>query len=104
MSEQENKSGWRHALQNPATYYMLVAISVMWVFVYLFRDSSNQQNASTQEEVKHLRIENNQLRREKDDLTMALLVKNGIINEIKKTTDSVARESFGNAAKKVLEK
>lgn len=104
MAETTPKLGWKHALQNPATYYMLVAISVMWVFVYLFRDSSKQANYDCKEENNHLRVENTQLRKDKDDLTMALLVKNGIINEIKKTTDSVARESFGNAAKKVLEK
>ncbi len=45
-----------------------------------------------------LREENALLRTQKDDLVQALLVKNGIIDEIKKSTDSLVREKIGTEA------
>lgn len=42
------------------------------------------------------------LENDKDNLTTSLLVKNGIINEIKKSTDSIVREKVGNTAKKII--
>lgn len=41
---------------------------------------------------------------DKDNLTTALLVKNGIIDEIRKNTDSLVRERVGNEAKKIVKK
>ena len=42
------------------------------------------------------------LENDKDNLTNSLLVKNGIIDEIKKSTDSLIREKVGNEAKKIV--
>lgn len=42
------------------------------------------------------------LESDKDNLTTSLLVKNGIIDEIKKSTDSLIREKVGNEAKKIV--
>lgn len=42
------------------------------------------------------------LEADKDNLTNSLLVKNGIIDEIKKSTDSLIREKVGNEAKKIV--
>lgn len=40
---------------------------------------------------------------DKDNLTTALLVKNGIIDGIKRSTDSLVREKVGNDAKKIIQ-
>lgn len=39
---------------------------------------------------------------DKDNLTNSLLIKNGIIDEIKKSTDSLFRQKVGNEAKKIV--
>lgn len=98
------KASFNQVVKSPAVYYMLVAISVMWFFVYKFGGASEQVNKNCEQENAHLRTENAAIRKEKDDLTMALLVKNGIINEIKKATDSAAKEKFGNDAVKIIQK
>jgi len=104
--EMENipKVSFKQVVRAPATYYMLVAISVMWYFVYQFTGAADQVNQNCQEEVEHLRLENANKQQKLDDLTMALLVKNGIINEIKKATDSAAKVNFGDEAKKIIKK
>ncbi|RYF26542.1 MAG: hypothetical protein EOO42_01185 [Flavobacteriales bacterium] len=98
------KASFNQVVKSPAVYYMLVAVSVMWFFVYKFGGASEQINTNCEQENAHLRLENTNIRKEKDDLTMALLVKNGIINEIKKATDSAAKKSFGNDAVKIINK
>jgi len=90
------------AIKSPPVYIMMVAISIAWFFVYQFSTTSSQVNKNCESENERLRIENTTIRKEKDDLTTALLVKNGIINEIKKATDSAAHKNFANEAKKII--
>jgi hypothetical protein len=98
------KVSFNQIIKSPPVYMLMVAVSLMWFFVYKFGGASDQVNKNCELENAHLREENAQIRKEKDDLTMALLVKNGIINEIKKATDSAANVNFGDAAKKVIKK
>lgn len=44
------------------------------------------------------------LENDKDELTNALLVKNGIFEQIKKNTDSLVREKVGNEAAEIIKK
>lgn len=98
------KGGFKQALKSPATYYMLVAISVMWVFVYQFIGSSDKVNVNCEAEKAELRRELNQVRADKDALTTALLIKNGIILQQvqeRKELDS-AINKVGTKAKQIL--
>jgi regulator of replication initiation timing len=104
MMENIPKITFNQILKSPPVYMLIVAVSLLWFFVYQFTGASKQVNQNCEDENKHLRLENATIRKEKDDLTTALLVKNGIISEIKKQTDSAARKDFGNDAKKILDK
>ena len=84
---------------------LIVAVSLLWYFVYQFTGSSDQVNINCEAEKKQLRIELTQARADKDALTTALLVKNGIIlqqAQDKKELDSTIRTKVGKKAKKIL--
>jgi len=84
---------------------LIVAVSLLWYFVYQFTGSSDQVNINCEAEKKQLRIELTQARADKDALTTALLVKNGIIlqqAQDKKELDSTIRNKVGQKAKKIL--
>lgn len=83
---------------------LMVAVSLLWFFVYKFGGASEQVNLNCEQENVRLTNQNSTLQSKLDDLTMALLVKNGIINEIKKATDSAAKVNFGDEAKKIIKK
>ena len=99
MSNQIPKASFAEIVKHPVTYMLLVAVSLLWFFVYQFTGASGQGLISCEEEKLHLRTELLQTRQEKDDLVQALLVKNGIINAITKNTDSLVRQKVGNEAK-----
>jgi hypothetical protein len=79
--EQEHleKVTFSQVVRAPVTYMLLVAISLMWFFVYQFGASSDQVNKNCEGEKMELRKELNQYRADKDALIIALLIKNGII-------------------------
>jgi hypothetical protein len=84
---------------------LIVAVSLLWYFVYQFTGSSDQVNINCEAEKKQLRIELTQARADKDALTTALLVKNGIIlqqAQDQKELDSTIRTKVGTKAKKIL--
>ena len=73
----------------------------------LFKIIINQNNES----MKTCEIEKRDLRQQVNDkderlneLTTALLIKNGVINEIKKQTDSIVRVKVGDDAVKILKR
>lgn len=99
MSTEIPKVSFGQIVKHPVTYMLIVAVSLLWFFVYRFTGASDQVS-------ENLRIENTQLRTEltnerskNDDLVKALLVKNGIIDDIKTRTDSLVRQKIGNEAK-----
>lgn len=97
--------------KHPLAYVLMVAISVVWFFVYQFSGASSLVNKNCELEKTQLRTEKKQLsielyeeRKEKNDLYNALLVRNGIIEQIKKNTDSLVREKVGNDAAEIIKK
>lgn len=98
------KVTFNQILKSPPVYMLMVAVCLLMFFVTKFTGVSDQVNENCETEINHLRTENAAIRKEKDDLTMALLVKNGIINEIKKATDSAAKKNFADEAKKIIKK
>lgn len=100
-----DKNSFLQALKSPATYYMLVAISVMWVFVYQFVLSSDKVNENCEAEKTELRKELKQLRADNGALVTSLLIKNGIIlqqAQEQKELDSTIRTTVGSKAKEIL--
>jgi hypothetical protein len=80
------------ALKSPPTYIMFVAVSLMWFFVYLAKDSDNARFAASQAEIRQLRADVSQKnaeltleRQTNKELITSLLVKSGIIDALKNT-------------------
>jgi hypothetical protein len=99
------KVSFEQILKSPPVYMLMVAVSLLWFFAYQFIGSSDQVNINCEAEKKQLRIELTQARADKDALTTALLVKNGIIlqqAQDKKELDSTIRTTVGKKAKKIL--
>jgi hypothetical protein len=89
----------------PVTYMLMVALSLMWFFVYRFGASSDQVNQNCEAEKAELRKERNQALADKDVLTTALLIKNGIIlqqAQEHKDLDSTIRTKVGTKAKQIV--
>jgi hypothetical protein len=99
MSSEISKVSFGQIVKHPVTYMLLVAISLLWFFVYRFTGASNQVSENCEIEKTQLRTELTHERSKNDDLVKALLVKNGIIDDIKTRTDSLVREKIGNEAK-----
>jgi hypothetical protein len=103
--EQLDKVTFSQVVRAPVTYMLMVALSLMWFFVYRFGASSDQVNKNCEAEKLELRKELNQSRADKDALMIALLIKNGIILQQAKEQmhlDSTLRMKVGNRAKKIL--
>jgi hypothetical protein len=89
----------------PVTYMLMVALSLMWFFVYRFGASSDQVNENCEAEKTELRKELREVRADNAALVTSLLVKNGIIlqqAQEKKEVDSTLRKKVGTKAKEIL--
>jgi hypothetical protein len=100
-----NKITFSQVVKAPTTYMLMVAVALMMYFVTKFGNSSDQVNANCEAEKTELRKELTQARADKDALTTALLVKNGIIlqqAQEQANLDSTIRTKVGTKAKKIL--
>jgi hypothetical protein len=105
VQDQLNKITFSQVVKAPITYMLMVALSLMWFFVYRFGNSSDQVNINCEAEKIELRKELTQSRADKDALTTALLIKNGIIlqqAQDKKELDSTIRTTVGKKAKSIV--
>lgn len=103
--EENIKPNFLQVAKHPIVYAMLVVVSLLWFIAYMFKDSSNQVNVNCEAEKVELRKENAQYKADKDALTTALLVKNGIIlqqAQEQKELDSTIRKTVGKKAKEIL--
>lgn len=100
-----NKITFSQVVKAPTTYMLMVAVALMMYFVTKFGNSSDQVNVNCETEKRELRKELTQTRADKDALTTALLVKNGIIlqqAQEQANLDSTIRTKVGTKAKKIL--
>lgn len=105
MAEEFQKVTFAQILKSPPVYMLMVAVSVMWVFVYQFIGTSDQVAKNCEAEKIELRKELTQARAEKDQLTTALLIKNGIIFKQEqdiKDLDTTLRKTVGTKAKQIV--
>jgi hypothetical protein len=77
--DQLNKVSFSQIVKAPITYMLMVALSLMWFFVYRFGLSSDQVNKNCEAEKMELRKELTLERADKAALINAILIKNGII-------------------------
>lgn len=103
------KATFNQVVKSPTTYMLIVAVSLVWVFVWMFSTSTDKVNKNCEEEKKQLRSDMVVVQRERDSernknevLTTSLLVKNGIIDGIKQKTDSVVREKNSDTETKII--
>jgi hypothetical protein len=99
------KVTFNQILKSPPVYMLMVAVCLLMYFVTKFGNTSDQVNVNCEAEKTELRRELTQARADKDALTTALLVKNGIIlqqAEERKDLDSTIRTKVGTKAKKIL--
>ncbi|AMR34124.1 hypothetical protein A0256_23080 [Mucilaginibacter sp. PAMC 26640] len=84
---------------------LMVAVALVMFFVNKFGNTSDQVNVNCETEKTELRKELVQARADKDALTTALLVKNGIIlqqAQEQANLDSTIRTKVGQKAKKIV--
>lgn len=99
------KISFNQVLKSPPTYMLIVAVSLLWFFVYQFSGSSDQVNINCEAEKVQLRKDLTIAQTKLDQLTTALLIKNGIIykqEQDKQELDSALREGPGKKAKKIV--
>jgi hypothetical protein len=100
-----NKITFSQVTKSPTTYMLMVAVVLVMFFVNKFGNSSDQVNVNCEAEKAELRRELTQARADKDALTTALLVKNGIIlqqAQEQADLDSTIRTKVGQKAKKIV--
>lgn len=100
-----NKITFSQIVKAPTTYMLMVAVALLMFFVTKFGNTSDQVNVNCEAEKNELRRELTQSRAEKDALTTALLVKNGIIlqqAQDQAELDSTIRTKVGQKAKKIV--
>jgi hypothetical protein len=95
------KITFNQIIKSPPVYMLMVAVCLLMFFVNKFGNSSDQVNENCEAEKTELRKELTQARADKDALTTALLVKNGIIlqqAQDQKELDSTLRKKVGQKA------
>ncbi|GAB1464116.1 hypothetical protein [Pedobacter sp.] len=89
---------------NAFVKYPLQAVCFILLAYFVYKEFRKKDECSdlrsiiSKQEKRIVKLES-----DKDNLTNSLLVKNGIIDEIKKSTDSLIREKVGNEAKKIVQ-
>jgi hypothetical protein len=76
-------------VKNPFTYLLITIVGLLFYFVYSNTDINKQNDADCKKDNTELRAENKELRKDKDNLVNAILVKNGIIGKLTTVTDSL---------------
>lgn len=75
--------------RHPLIWALVIITSLLWVAVFMFNRSNDGHLRARDEEIKSLRTENAQLRKEKEDLYKALLYQKGINLTIESKLDSI---------------
>lgn len=84
-------TSFKDVVRNPFTYLLITVVSLLWYFVYANTSTNKQQASDCTATNKELRLEVKDLRKDKDDLVNAILIKNGIIGRLTTVTDSLAK-------------
>jgi hypothetical protein len=81
---------FQNVVKNPYTYLLITVVSLLWYFVYTNTNLARKQDTDCQQQVIELRADYKQALKDKDDLTTALLIKNGVITKLTVKVDSVS--------------
>lgn len=103
--DQTNKVTLKQIAQSPVAYMLMVAISVIWYFIYQFTASSDKVNKNCEAEKMELRRELSKERADKDALYISLLVRNEIISQQaqeKQIVDSSLNNKLAPKARKIV--
>lgn len=104
MSEISNgvHATFNQVLKSPATYMLMVAVSILWFFVMKFGGATDQVNTNCEAEKKELRAD--ALRKDKriENLTDAILYYRGVNTNIQLKADSLIRVKVGNESKDIV--
>jgi len=102
MESLNPKVTFEQILKSPPVYMMMVAVAIMSFFVHKYGVASDERNDACDARVERLERDNARIQMEKDVLTTALLVKNGIIQQQeqdKKELDSALQKVVPKARK-----
>lgn len=78
--------------KHPYTYCLITIVGLLWYFVYANTNLANRQDNDCQKQVMELRADYKKALKDKDDLTTALLIKNGVISKLTDKVDSVSTQ------------
>lgn len=96
------KITFQQIVKYPTTWLLVMAIFAVGFIFNTFIGNVKKNDDDCETEKRELRQENRNLTTKLDELTTALLIKNGVINEVKKQTDSIVRIKVGDEAKKIV--
>lgn len=94
---------FNQVLKSPSTFMLMVAVSILWIFVMKFGGATDTINRNCETEKQQLRAELVNERKEKGILINALLVKSGVIDAFVKATDSL-NINVGEQTKDIVKK
>ncbi len=98
-----SKISFQQIVKYPVTWLLIVVCLAIGVVFNKFVALGQENKDDCDKRVTYLEQKLTESETRERNLTTALLIKNGVINEVKKATDSVVREKIGNEAKKIVE-
>jgi len=84
---------FNNVVKHPATYLLIIIVSLLWFFIYSFTGLSNDNNTTCVQEKAELRIELKAERQKNDNLINSILIKQGVIEKLTVITDSLTNKS-----------
>lgn len=93
---------FQQIVKYPVTWLLVVVVFAIGVVFNKFVALGQESKDDCDKRVAYLEQKLTESENRERNLTTVLLIKNGVINEVKKATDSVVREKVGNEAKKIV--
>lgn len=83
------KATFEQVVKSPTTYLLIFMVVLVGVFVGLFSNSSDKVNRNCEDEKNQLRKDNRELTKANRELYLSILVKDGVLKEVKKEQDTI---------------
>lgn len=98
------KISFQQIVKYPVTWLLVVVVFAIGVVFNKFVALGQENKDDCDKRVVYLEGKLSESEARERNLTTSLLVKNGVINEVKRTTDSIVNVKVGDDAKRIVEK
>ncbi len=96
------KITFQQIVKYPVTWLLVVVVFAIGIVFNKFVALGQESKDDCDKRVAYLEQKLTESETRERNLTTALLIKNGVINEVKKATDSIVRVKVGDDAKKIV--